>query len=216
MGRFLNADAYASTGQSILGNNMFTYCNNSPVVFYDNAGTRAECVGIDFGAPAGFATPGALSYNTRSGNNSGSIMRKIHQFFTNTDEQAVLSSAYFSFYKGIPVMRTNGNRSGYFIFIFLTRETNNRPYPEDILRHEYGHSVQMQKLGILEYTTNIFIPSWLEWGSNPDYYSREVEVAADVLGGVVSRIHSSEYICAGFNYLDRSDRFGIVAWTTIK
>ena len=31
VGRFLNADAYASTGQGILGRNMFAYCNNEPV-----------------------------------------------------------------------------------------------------------------------------------------------------------------------------------------
>jgi len=31
VGRFLNADAFASTGQGILGNNMFAYCNNNPI-----------------------------------------------------------------------------------------------------------------------------------------------------------------------------------------
>ena len=39
LGRFINADAYASTGQGILGNNMFSYCNNNPVVFADQTGT---------------------------------------------------------------------------------------------------------------------------------------------------------------------------------
>ena len=40
LGRFLNADAYASTGQGILGNNMFAYCGNNPVVYYDPAGNE--------------------------------------------------------------------------------------------------------------------------------------------------------------------------------
>ena len=31
VGRFLNADAFASTGQGILGNNTFAYCGNNPV-----------------------------------------------------------------------------------------------------------------------------------------------------------------------------------------
>ena len=31
LGRFVNADAFASTGQGILGNNMFAYCGNNPV-----------------------------------------------------------------------------------------------------------------------------------------------------------------------------------------
>ena len=38
LGRFLNADAYVSTGQGILGNNMFAYCNNNPVMWDDPTG----------------------------------------------------------------------------------------------------------------------------------------------------------------------------------
>ena len=38
VGRFLNADVYVSTGQGILGNNMFAYCGNNPVVRIDENG----------------------------------------------------------------------------------------------------------------------------------------------------------------------------------
>ena len=38
VGRFINADVYASTGQGIIGNNMFAYCSNSPISGYDPAG----------------------------------------------------------------------------------------------------------------------------------------------------------------------------------
>ena len=44
VGRFLNADAFASTGQGLLGNNMFAYCLNSPVVFRDSSGHAVETV----------------------------------------------------------------------------------------------------------------------------------------------------------------------------
>jgi len=40
-GRFINADALASTGQGILGYNMFAYCNDNPVNFSDLTGTIA-------------------------------------------------------------------------------------------------------------------------------------------------------------------------------
>ena len=40
VGRFLNADGFVSTGQGVLGNNMFAYCNNNPVAFSDSTGTR--------------------------------------------------------------------------------------------------------------------------------------------------------------------------------
>ena len=36
LGRFINADALVSTGQGVLGNNMFAYCLNNPV----NAGSK--------------------------------------------------------------------------------------------------------------------------------------------------------------------------------
>ena len=38
VGRFINADSYASTGQGIIGYNMFAYCGNSPVNFSDETG----------------------------------------------------------------------------------------------------------------------------------------------------------------------------------
>ncbi len=38
VGRFLNADAFVSTGQGILGNNMFAYCNNNPLLYTDISG----------------------------------------------------------------------------------------------------------------------------------------------------------------------------------
>ena len=38
MGRFINADALVATGQGLLGNNMFAYCNNNPVTYCDPNG----------------------------------------------------------------------------------------------------------------------------------------------------------------------------------
>ena len=37
-GRFINADGYVSTGQGIVGNNMFAYCGNNPVLYSDYSG----------------------------------------------------------------------------------------------------------------------------------------------------------------------------------
>ena len=37
--RFINADSYASTGQGIIGTNMFSYCNNSPIGSIDQTGS---------------------------------------------------------------------------------------------------------------------------------------------------------------------------------
>ena len=40
IGRFINADTFASTGQGFVGNNMFAYCNNSPILLRDSTGSR--------------------------------------------------------------------------------------------------------------------------------------------------------------------------------
>ena len=40
--RFINADNFASTGQGILGHNMFAYCGNNPIVFRDSSGYSVE------------------------------------------------------------------------------------------------------------------------------------------------------------------------------
>ena len=42
MGRFLNADAFVSTGQGELGNNMFAYCLNNPIMLCDSTGAYAQ------------------------------------------------------------------------------------------------------------------------------------------------------------------------------
>ena len=56
-GRFINADAFVSTGQGILGNNMFAYCGNNPVSRADDGG---ECWHIIAGAAVG-AIVGAVA-----------------------------------------------------------------------------------------------------------------------------------------------------------
>lgn len=47
IGRFINADAYISTGQGLIGYNMFAYCNNNPINYYDSTGRCLEWI-VDF------------------------------------------------------------------------------------------------------------------------------------------------------------------------
>ena len=49
VGRFLNADGYAQTGQGLLDKNMFAYCLNNPVSLKDPAGCGPEYI-IEFPA----------------------------------------------------------------------------------------------------------------------------------------------------------------------
>ncbi len=50
IGRFINADVYVSTGQGIIGNNMFAYCNNNPIMCVDYTGEFfAEAIAATIG-----------------------------------------------------------------------------------------------------------------------------------------------------------------------
>ena len=42
MHRFINADSLASTGQGIVGTNMFAYCLNNPLIYIDVYGTNSK------------------------------------------------------------------------------------------------------------------------------------------------------------------------------
>ena len=46
IGRFINADAFVSTGQGLLGNNMFAYCLNNPINLVDPSGTCSRFLGF--------------------------------------------------------------------------------------------------------------------------------------------------------------------------
>ena len=59
IGRFISADAYASTGQGVLGHNMFAYCSNYPVKNADHVGYFGICVLNDpLNVYRAFMTPG--------------------------------------------------------------------------------------------------------------------------------------------------------------
>jgi len=46
--RFINADGYASTGQGVLGNNIFAYCGNNPANRADASGAFWHTATLDF------------------------------------------------------------------------------------------------------------------------------------------------------------------------
>ena len=63
-GRFINADALITTGQGLLGNNMFAYCNNNPVLYSDFSGTIPYADGL---LDESFKEAGMLMYEFFTG-----------------------------------------------------------------------------------------------------------------------------------------------------
>ena len=209
-GRFISMDREISgIGDSIQGYNSFSYCFNDPINMIDSTGSWPQWIegGINW-VDNNIVQPVKKFIDD--------IVEDINNYDKyNQSETKVLNSNYFSSYKGVPVFRIEGNRSGSFGAIFLTRETNNRTNPEDVVRHEYGHTKQLEQLGVTKYIFCIALPSWQEWGTG-NYYSKPWELTADIYGGVQSRTHTQAEIDAGFDYLETSDRIGLFAWGLIQ
>ncbi len=213
VGRFINADSQLNT-DSLLGYNLFAYCENNPVNMSDNTGSFPCWNHVKYG----------FKKETDWLNNNIyqpviNFIKDIAEDFNkydkyNESEEIVLESHYFSSYKGVLVIRTNGNRSGSFGVIFLTRESNDRDYPEDVVRHEYGHTKQLEQLGVIKFAYCIGLPSWLQWGTG-NYYDKPWEITADIYGGVQSRDHSQSDIDAGFAYLKASEKISLFVWKFI-
>ena len=64
--RFINADSFVSTGQGLLGYNMFVYCNNNPITYVDRTGDfpLLAIIVIAAGAIVGGIIGAAVADNT--------------------------------------------------------------------------------------------------------------------------------------------------------
>ena len=122
--------------------------------------------------------------------------------YINCDETKVIEANYFSSYKGHFVLRTKKKRSGSFGILFISRRVNKYKNPEDVVRHEYGHALQLKEMGLIKYTMFIGIPSLLNLGDGY-YYDKPWEITADILGGVRSRIHKEYNIVKGNEYMKK-------------
>lgn len=197
--RFINADGYVSTGQGILGYNMFAYCGNNPVMRVDPGGNSW----YDWiNTIAGFLNPistltaiGALAAAAVQGRWEDIEYDFENGYFNpfNQDESAALDAKVLSFYKGSTVIRQGIDSWGACSIlgaIWIGSSLTGNLFNVDDLNHEFGHSVQERLLGNA-YITTIAIPS-LSYNlydrvvnaGETAYYSTPWERTADFLGGV--------------------------------
>ena len=223
VGRFISEDVYASTGQGILGHNMFAYCQNNPILFVDSTGTRI--VMADLGVAISTSKPkietASVSATNISKFNSKFMEDVKNVDLFNSDEQKVIDANYFSFYKGrLVIWNSLFDRSASFGMILMSNDDreNGKPidYSKALIKHEYGHTIQLNQLGVMDYIFCIFIPSADKWGDEP-YYYKPWELSASKYGGADYLLigASDEQINNAENYMKISRLFGPYSWFAI-
>ena len=107
--------------------------------------------------------------------------------YNNQDEMNVIQAHFISSYKRTLVIKVPFCASGLsFGVIFLGSKVGD----VNLIRHEYGHRIQLKKMGVFRYIRKIFIPSITanlldRLGKLPyDYYGSPWEAEADRLGEV--------------------------------
>ena len=199
-GRFINADALVSTGQGIIGNNMFAYCNNNSVNAKDPDGHALMYVSFRddpmlnmfFGGGGG----GGGGYAFAGFSSAKDKIKKFEEYVTNESEATAkqnLKGHGMSFYKGVPIFAVDAMEYGALSFGIILMGSDNLGHSDfsDTLNHEYGHYVHMTQIGVATYTVTTAIPSLIGAGlTNAGMYPRECyfdlpwERTADYLGGV--------------------------------
>ena len=103
----------------------------------------------------------------------------------NTSEEKVIESNWVSAYKGRVVIRHSlkGLSSMSLGVIFL----NQSDVDTNTVKHEYGHCLQLDEVGMLKYLVFVAAPSVKGYWSGLDnsaFYSQPWEYGADMYGGV--------------------------------
>ena len=198
VGRFINADGIVGANGGLQGYNMFAYCNNNPVIFADPTGcVLMNVCGVDVTSHqhlmmrdyGGLYTGGGGggAYIHYSELISSKVKEDIENFDTSNDNPGVVfGSNYFSCYNGVVVIKTPFDASFSYGFIYLSTQQQTL----NTLNHERGHTIQMENMGMIDYTMYVAIPSvTINLLSRRkilpyDYHSYPFEAEADELGGV--------------------------------
>jgi len=98
IGRFLNADALVATGQGVVGNNMFAYCNNNPINRKDETGYLAVATLCLIGALAG----AAIDYATQVAANYKNGIKGSAAWTNDINVGSIVGSAFSGAVSAIP------------------------------------------------------------------------------------------------------------------
>ena len=186
IGQFISMDTpnYLKP-EAIGGVDLYVYCNNNPVMYVDPSG---HFKGLPFQITVSVLFYMGFSIASIFDEDIKKDMDRIGWNPFNSDEQTVINSTKVSFYRGVPVIQVHwqkGSLSLGCIFLENTYYGENVTM-EDVLKHEYGHSIQLRKMGLIDYLIFIGIPSISYNKKNSPW-----ELSASILGESNMVNHSS-------------------------
>ena len=130
----------------------------------------------------------------------------------NEDEERVLESNYISAYKEHLVVRLPIGKNAFsFGALFIGKNNNDI----NTVRHEYGHAIHFDQIGLVNYSLFVGMPSLLGFWSDVGYdvyYSQPWEYIADSLGGVKRMINKD----IPYEYLPNSKELADAWWRLSK
>ena len=159
---------------------MFAYCLNNPICVIDPTGTCGYVFSIYFWSDCGeIDCPHSRAYK------EGDFSEELAVLRGKTDT-----------YKGHKVYKVLGDDEGLsFGNIYLGKNTLDTWGDVLLLRHEYGHTIQLEKLGVEGYVPFVAIPSvigiikrkmnLITWD---EYYMLPQELQANVYGNAIEKV----------------------------
>ena len=173
--RYLNSKA-------VNGLNLYAYCFNRPIDLVDSSGNWPT-----FNDIKGWGEEVLGWFDENIVKPVANLVNEICNYdSSNEDEQKVLGANYISSYKETFILKIPGDNAFSFGILFIGNDYKD----PNVVKHEYGHKLQLDQRGVLGYLTDIALPSvtafWLsEFGKiTYDYYGSPWESEADALGGV--------------------------------
>lgn len=185
VGRFLSGDVFASTGQGIIGNNMYAYCLNNPILCSDPSGYASWGTNTVAICDGGTGRQNPFYWD----DSSRPYSAKINKHVERNAARRILDDNFTAKYRDVLVINAPFMETSAFSFgiILMGSDVTYDDHGIATLNHEYGHYIQLSQIGVIDYTTYIVIPSLVGFwgpGSKEDYYSQPWEYLADLFGGV--------------------------------
>jgi RHS repeat-associated protein len=185
VGRFINADGLVSASSTLLGSNMYGYCENNPLTHIDDSGMFFKEISMALRLTTLVVTVGSGLFSGSITTND--IISDLCNYSPNNSNILQVNSAkVFSSYKGVLVIKQDLFTSfQYGSTIYLNESSS-----PNIIKHEYGHSIQEDKIGAFSYSVGIAIPSVAYYNIDAEYnlpnnlyFSMPWERTADEYGG---------------------------------